>query len=391
MILDILTSNVQNFIKDNLKTDVRKLALKKNLSENIDYKEIINQIVAKKKAEIKLPTWFNCKNIYYPKSISIEQTSSEATAKYKSSLIFGETIVDLSGGFGIDCFYFAENFKQVYHCEQNTELSEIVAYNYNIFNKTNITCISNDSFEFLKQTDIFFDYIYLDPSRRSEIKGKVFLLKDCEPNLPKNLDFYFTKTNNILVKTSPILDVSAGLNEIGNVKNIHIVAVNNEVKEILWQLEKNYIDEIKVFAVNIEKSKTFINEFLFNEKANYKTAFPQKFLYEPNAAIFKSGEVNALCDLFDICKLQEHSHLFINNDLIDFPGRRFKIDFVLPYQKTEIDKYLKGKKMNVTTRNFPLQVEEIRKKHKIADGGNVYSFFTTNQNNEKIVLLCTKI
>ncbi len=391
MQLSLFATHIQEFINSSLQANISKLALSKNPFPEVDWKEIINQIVSKNKSQHKLPTWFNTENIYYPASISIEQTSSETTAKYKSDLISGTSLIDLTGGFGVDDYYFSKKFEQVIHCEKNTTLSEIVQHNYGVMNVKNITCLAKNSTDVLGQSDKKFNWIYIDPSRRSDVKGKVFLLKDCLPNVPENLEFYFTKSNSILIKTAPILDITAGCIELENIKAIHIVAIDNEVKELLWILEKDYSGKIEIQAINIQKEKTDTNTFMLGEHSPANFGLPKQFLYEPNASLLKSGGVDYLCDALHISKLHSHSHLFTHLELVDFPGRRFIINEVIPFKKENLKKQLEGKKMNVTTRNFPLTVEEIRKKYKIADGGTVYAFFTTNINDEKIVLLCTKI
>ena len=391
MQLSLLSAEIQEFINSSLQANISKLALSKNPFPEVDWKEIINQIVSKNKSQHKLPTWFNTDNIYYPASISIEQTSSETTAKYKSELISGTSLIDLTGGFGVDDYYFSKKFEHVIHCEKNGALSEMVQHNYGVLNVNNITCLAQNSTEVIEQSENAFDWIYIDPSRRSDVKGKVFLLKDCLPNVPENLSLYFSKSQSILIKTAPILDITAGCMELENIKSIHIVAIENEVKEILWLLEKGYDAEIELFAVNIQKEKTDCNAFILGEHTPARFSLPQEFLYEPNAPLLKSGGVDYLCDALHITKLHPHSHLFTHSELVDFPGRRFSINEVIPFKKENLKKQLEGKKMNITTRNFPLTVEEIRKKYKIADGGTVYAFFTTNINNEKIVLICTKI
>ena len=391
MQLSLLSAEIQEFINSSLQANISKLALSKNPFPEVDWKEIINQIVSKNKSQHKLPTWFNTDNIYYPASISIEQTSSETTAKYKSELISGTSLIDLTGGFGVDDYYFSKQFEHVIHCEKNAVLSEMVKHNYGVLNVNNITCLAQNSTEVIEQSENAFDWIYIDPSRRSDVKGKVFLLKDCLPNVPENLSLYFSKSQSILIKTAPILDITAGCMELENIKSIHIVAIENEVKEILWLLEKGYDAEIELFAVNIQKEKTDCNAFILGEHTPARFSLPQEFLYEPNAPLLKSGGVDYLCDALQITKLHPHSHLFTHSELVDFPGRRFSINEVIPFKKEHLKKQLEGKKMNITTRNFPLTVEEIRKKYKIADGGTVYAFFTTNINNEKIVLICTKI
>lgn len=391
MNLSILNTEIQDFIDNSLQANISKLALSKNPFPEIDWKEIINQIVSKNKSKSKLTTWFTTEGIYFPPSISIEQTSSEITAKYKTDLLSGKSIIDLTGGFGVDCYYFSKKFEKVVHCEKNVELSEIVKHNYKKLKVDNIECKAQNSTEVLTDSDTNFDWIYIDPSRRSDIKGKVFLLKDCLPNVPANLDLYFSKSKNILIKTAPILDITAGINELNHIKSIHIIAIDNEVKELLWILEKDYSSKIEITSVYIQKEKTDSNSFVFGQNTPTTFDLPNMFLYEPNAPLLKSGCSDNLSKTLNVDKLHPHSHLFTNLKLIEFPGRRFMIEAVIPFKKDELKKHIEGKKMNITTRNFPLTVEEIRKKYKIAEGGNVYTFFTTNINDEKIVLICNKI
>ena len=391
MNLSILNTEIQDFIDNSLQANISKLALSKNPFPEIDWKEIINQIVSKNKSKSKLTTWFTTEGIYFPPSISIEQTSSEITAKYKTDLLTGKSIIDLTGGFGVDCYYFSKKFEKVVHCEKNVELSEIVKHNYKKLKVDNIECKAQNSTEVLTDSDTNFDWIYIDPSRRSDIKGKVFLLKDCLPNVPANLDLYFSKSKNILIKTAPILDITAGINELNHIKSIHIIAIDNEVKELLWILEKDYSSKIEITSVNIQKEKTDSNSFVFGQNTPTTFDLPNMFLFEPNAPLLKSGCSDNLSKTLNVDKLHPHSHLFTNLKLIEFPGRRFMIEAVIPFKKDELKKHIEGKKMNITTRNFPLTVEEIRKKYKIAEGGNVYTFFTTNINDEKIVLICNKI
>ena len=391
MNLSILNTEIQDFIDNSLQANISKLALSKNPFPEIDWKEIINQIVSKNKSKSKLTTWFTTEGIYFPPSISIEQTSSEITAKYKTDLLSGKSIIDLTGGFGVDCYYFSKKFEKVVHCEKNVELSEIVKHNYKKLKVDNIECKAQNSTEVLTDSDTYFDWIYIDPSRRSDIKGKVFLLKDCLPNVPANLDLYFSKSKNILIKTAPILDITAGINELNHIKSIHIIAIDNEVKELLWILEKDFSGKIEITSVNIQKEKTDSNSFVFGQNTPTTFDLPNMFLFEPNAPLLKSGCSDNLSKTLNVDKLHPHSHLFTNLKLIDFPGRRFMIESVIPFKKEELKKHIEGKKMNITTRNFPLTVEEIRKKYKIAEGGNVFTFFTTNINDEKIVLICNKI
>ena len=387
----ILQPEIQQFISENGSVNINQLALKKNPFPEIPYSVLLNQIAAKQKAKDKLPTWYHANNIIYPEKISIEQTSSEITAKYKASLLSGTSVIDSTGGFGVDDYYFSKVVEKVTHCEINAELSEIVKHNCKQLQVDNMECFAGDSAVLLKDLNQKFETIYIDPSRRNDAKGKVFMLADCLPNVVDLQDFYFTYSNKILVKTAPILDIQAGLNELKNVKNIHIVAVENEVKELLWEIEKNWNSIPVITTINFEKNRVFQNEITLesNETATY--SLPKKYLYEPNAALMKSGCFEAISSIFSVDKLHQHSHLYTSDLLQAFSGRSFEIITAIPYQKNEIKTHLLNKKMNVTTRNFPLKVDEIKKKHKISDGGTIFAFFTTNLNNEKIVLLCEKI
>lgn len=388
----ILSEEIQAFIEDNLLVNVSKLALQKPNFPQVNWTLLLNQIETKQKAKTKLPTWFSTKNIFYPSKLSIEQTSSEKTAKYKANLVSGNSLIDLTGGFGVDDFYFSKKITNVIHCEINTELSEIVKHNFQSLGVSNIQFFAEDSETILKKLNQHFDWIYIDPSRRNDAKGKVFMLKDCLPNVPELLDFYFENSCNIFIKTAPILDITAGLLELKNVKQIHIVAVENEVKELLWILEKGYDSEIEIITCNILKENQELFSFILKEALSVSEYhLTKKYLYEPNAAIMKSGGFYEVGSKFGIEKLHQHSHLFTSDIIIDFPGRVFEIEMMLQYDKSSIKKYLSNKKANITTRNFPETVENIRKKWKITDGGNLYCFFTTDMKNDKIVLLCKKL
>lgn len=390
---ELLDTAIQNFIEESLTGNFSKIALQKNPFPEVAWNSILTQIGSKIKAKEKLPTWFQTTQILYPPKISIEQTSSECTAKYKASLVEGNSLIDLTGGFGVDAYFFAKKVNKVTHCEVNSELSAIVAHNFAMLGTKNITCIAKDSTSFLNSANAIFDWIYIDPSRRNDKKGKVFLLEDCLPNVPENLSLYFQYTNNILIKTAPILDISAGLQELNYVKEIHVVALQNEVKELLWILKKDYSGPISVKTINIPNAEV-IEEVSFTypyTETNPYYSFPKKYLYEPNNAILKAGAFNSISSLYPVEKLEQHSHLYTSDNCIDFPGRRFIIQSVLEYSKEAMKKNLEKVKANITTRNFPESVEIIRKKWKIKDGGDLYVFFTTDKNKNKIVLLCNKI
>jgi 16S rRNA G966 N2-methylase RsmD len=387
----ILHQDVQEYISDHLKSDLHKLILKGIPFDGITIQEIANQIICKQKSEKKLPSWFNAKNIYYPPKVSIEQTSSEVTASYKSGIVSGKSILDLTGGFGVDSYYFSKSFQKVIHCEITKNLSEIAAHNFKQLAILNIETISENGLEYLKKSTEIFDVIYIDPSRRNDVKEKVFLLKDCEPNIPENIDLLFKKTKTILLKNSPILDITSAINELKFVKEIHVVAINNDVKELLYILEKGYCKEILIKTINFTKKSAQKFHFNYHKKPVSSYQEPLEYLYEPNAAVLKSGAFHEISTQLNIFKLHQHSHLYTSKKRIEFPGREFKIVAVLPYDKKQILKLLPNKKANITIRNFHKTVAQIRKELKIKDGGDSFLFFTTNIHNKFICMYCKKL
>lgn len=388
----MLNSEVQEFLDDNLDGNIPELLFRGSPFKSIGIQVLVEQIEAKVRCKHKLPTWFNTSCIYYPNKLNIEQTSSEITAKFKSQLIEGDSIVDLTGGFGVDCYYFSKRFSTVIHCEINQKLSEIVRHNFQQLQVQNIKTVSEDGLSYIGKAKETYDWIYVDPSRRHESKGKVFRLRDCEPNLPEHLEYLFEYSSNILIKTSPMLDFTIGINELKNVKSIVVVAVNNEVKELLWILKKNYNGEITIQTVNHTKQESQHFDFILDEETKVTPIYdkPLRYLYEPNAAILKSGAFNSVSEALKVNKLQKHSHLYTSEQILEFPGRRFVIEKVLEYNKKTLKK--EGiKKANITTRNFPETVNTLRKKFNIRDGGLTYLFFTTDLNEQKLVLVCRKV
>lgn len=383
----ILNTQVQEFIK-NFKGSITKLALSGSPFPNISSLELIQQIESRNAIEKKLPTWFTAQHIYYPPKLNLEQTSSEMTAKYKASLVHGTTIADLTAGFGVDGYYFSKNFTEVSCFEINSELSEISRHNFKTLQIENVSCFAENGLEGIQ--GIFFDVIYLDPSRRHDSKGRVFYLKDCEPNVTENIPFLFKHCKTILLKTSPMLDITQGFKELSNVSEVHIVAVGNDVKEVLWILKEddNESPQIKTLNFSIRGIETF--EFDWNEKGTAVYSSPKQFLYSPNGALMKSGAYALISEKFGLYKLHTNTHLYTSDTLKDFPGRRFRIDRVVPYSKKDMKHLVQYDKANVATRNFPESVAIIRKKWRIKEGGDTYLFFVTIENDQKVVLVCSK-
>ena len=384
----ILNTAVQDFI-ESYSEDISKLAFTGSPFTNVSVQELIQQIEGRQKAEKKLPIWFHSRGVYYPPKLHLEQTSSEVTAKYKASLVEGDKMADLTGGFGVDAYYFSEVFNSVQHFERNQSLSEIAAHNFERLSKNNIQCLAVDGIETGLQQH--YDVLYVDPSRRHDSKGKVFYLKDCEPNIPDHLRDLLDHCTTLMIKTSPMLDITIGMQELNTVAQLHIVAVNNEVKELLWLVQKDYKGTTHIRTVNITNSGTEIFSLERGYMASVTYAPPQCFLYEPNSAIMKSGAFDLVSEEFSIHKLHKHSHLYTSDTLYEFPGRRFTIEKIIPYTKARIRKELVISKANITIRNFPESVAKLRKKWGIKEGGDDYLFFTTLENEQKVIIRCSRV
>ena len=389
---EILSKDVQQFINDNLNIDIHKILLSKLRFPEVSSRELVEQIESKLKAITKLPTWFNTDNIYYPNKLNLSQTSSEITANYKATLVHGTSIIDLTAGFGVDSFAFSKKMKHVVHIDKNEDLSKIAQHNFKQLNAANIECIASDGLKFLKKTNNPIDWIYIDPSRRDKDNKKVYYLSDCEPNVVSNMDLLLAKASNLLIKTGPLLDLKSGLKELIHVKEIHIVAINNDVKEILWLIEKDYKEEPLIKTLNY-KAKT-LQEFQFHLSEEQITdaqySKPLNYVYEPNAAILKSGAFKTIAKNYNLFKIHANSHLYTSKELIPFPGRIFEVKGVYDYSK----KLLKKEgliKANITTRNFPDSVLKIRKKLGIKDGGEIYLFCTTDLEENLIIISCLQI
>ena len=370
-----------------------ELLLKKPVFEDVTNAELVAQIEAKKKCKTKLPTWYNCNNCYYPNKLNIEQTSSETAASYKASIISGKHIIDITGGLGVDSYYFSKKFEQVIHCEINTNLSSIVKHNFTQLGCKHICCINDDGIAVLDSyKKHYFDAIYIDPSRRHDVKGKVFLLKDCLPDITVHLDSFLEVTNTILLKVSPLLDIRNTLRDLRFVSEVHIVAIKNEVKELLFLIEKTKTEaNPTIKAINLDGANESSFSFRLNETYEVHYENPKYYLYEPNNAILKSGGFNAVAKVYGLGKLAQHSHLYTSNELIEFPGRSFEILDVVKFNKKVLKKQYGGSQVNITTRNFPKTVSVLRKELQLKDGGNDYWFFTTLSDNQKVVVFCRKI
>jgi len=385
---NILNNQVQLYITEHINADVNKIALSKSLFKNVSSAELAGQVAAKKKSIHKLPKWFNHEKIYYPVLLSIEQCSSETTAVYKANLAVGNSLIDLTAGFGVDSYFFSKEVNEVYSCEINPELSEITAHNAKILGANNINFIAEDGIEFLKKSKLKFETIYIDPARRNH-SNKVFKLKDCTPDVTEHLALFLGRAQRIIIKTAPLLDISAGLSELQNVSEIHIVSVKNECKELLWVIDNDFTGETKIVCVTLNTStKTFsfpISDLrLTTEIAD--TA-PIGYIYEPDVALLKSGAFNLIAERFGLKKLHSQSQLYFSEKIkSEFLGRIFEIKSLLNLNELKKERNLKG---NVIVRNFPEKAENLVKKYKISSSNDDFILFT--QTNVGYLVIKAKI
>ncbi len=387
------------FICEHAADDVRMLALQKSRYPNVDIDFALQQIEGRQLTRTKLPEIYQIEDWHYPVRLSLEQCSSEVTAKYKGGLMLdtcGSILVDLTGGFGIDTFYLSEQFETTHYVERNAELCEIAKHNFGLTGRNIVVhnaqaeCVLRDAECGVGEVDV----IYLDPARRSATGGKVFRLQDCEPDLTQLYSTLMSKCKVLMVKLSPMLHITEALRHLPDAKEVHIVAVKNEVKEVLVvayqgskvrKLEGSNSEEPKRIAVNLE---TEDKPFVFTEEEESRdTIIPilrdtdimksenadktiSLFLYEPNAAILKAGAFRTVAKRYNLIKLAPNTHLYASEELIpDFPGRIFKV--LKPLDKPTI-KELQKTGAHTICRNYPLSADQLAKKHKIKEGGTLY-------------------
>ncbi|MDO5523498.1 MAG: class I SAM-dependent methyltransferase [Bacteroidia bacterium] len=387
-----LTQQQKDFILRHEHNDVRELALKLN-KENYPKPEVellLKQISGRQTAKNKLPGWYAHPEIIYPIHLSLEQASSEATAKYKTSLIpdGNNTFVDLTGGMGVDFAFLSQRFAHSVYVEQNRELCEIANHNFQVLGLQHIEIENSTGEMFLKKMPVA-DVIYLDPSRRDDAGKKVVRIEDCSPNVSEIQDLLLAKAKTVLIKFSPMLDISLAIKNLKNVSEVHVVSVENECKELLFLLSSEK-EHTRYVAVNLNKyGNTEKFYFTVEEEQNADVSFTEtigKYLYEPNASILKAGGFKSIAQQFNIQKLHVNSHLYTSDSLIsNFPGRVFKVITWFTPNKKNIKSFVsETQKANISVRNFPMSVAEIRQKTGIKEGGEVYLFATTVADGTKV-------
>ena len=408
------------FVRQHDGEDVRKVALLGCKDEEVDLTVALQQIAGRQTARRKLPTWAKTEGIIYPPHLNMEQCSSEQTARYKSGLAavppthhaptdgqegLGGTFIDLTGGFGVDFYWMSQGFARRVYVEQNAGLCAVAEQNFQLLGLACSVCCC-DTATYLAEMEGRADVVYLDPARRNEQGGRTYGIEDCTPNVLELLPLLMEKAGKVIVKLSPMLDWRKAVSDLSWVTEVHIVSVDNECKELVLVLEKKETQPLRLCCVN---NKSVFQVFSFVENGVFpcgKRCFPWEktvlpsgqslYLFEPNASIMKAGCFAELEQRLGVCQLAANSHLFIaDEDVEDFPGRRFHIEAVTTMNKQELKAALSGlERANIAVRNFPMSADQLRKKLKMKDGGDVFIFATTTsdqQHGQHKLFICRKI
>lgn len=396
-----ISPETQAFIREHQADDVRTLALQSRKYPDVDMPTAITQIAGRQVAAEKIPSWKEIEDIWYPKHLSLEQCSSEITARYKASLLARlpqkESFTDLTGGFGIDCSFLAAAFKSATYVERQKELCEIAVHNFPILGLPHLNVRNEDGVSYLEAMSPV-DCIFLDPARRNEHGGKTVAISDCEPNVAELEDLLLSKASSVMVKLSPMLDLSLALKELHHTREVHIISVNNECKELLLLLGQSLSEntvEIPIHCINLstkgEQHFAFSREHEQRSECTYTNTLGT-YLYEPNASLLKAGAFRSISAAYSLKKLHPNSHLYTSETLIEnFPGRTFRITNQYSFNKKEIKEGLSDlKKANITVRNFPATVAELRKRIKLTEGGDTYLFASTLNDGQKVLIRCEK-
>jgi hypothetical protein len=363
--------DIQSFIFEHEKDDEDKLVLKHKEIFGVPSSWIAMQVKARKKSAYKIPYYYKTKGVVYPPSLNLEQSSSEATAKFKAGIVSkwitsNKKFCDLTGGFGIDSFFLSKLFSYCDYSEPQKDLLEIAKHNHELLGANNIHYHKKDAVEFLSASGKHYDLIYIDPSRRSSTQKKVHGFADCVPDVIDLKEKLYQHTDRLMVKASPLLDIQQGIKDLAFVCRVLVVSVDNECKELLFLCEKDFSGEAVIECYNIDKTESKY-EFKFSgERAAVATfSDPLEYIYEPNASILKGGAFKSIALEFDLQKIQVNTHLYTSNELVgNFPGRIFRLrDDAKPV------------KANIIVRNYPMSVDEIKKKTGIKDGGDLYLLY----------------
>lgn len=386
-----LNDTTRQFIRENLNADVPTLALKK-APVGTDVSLALRQIAARQLLQKKVPQWADNEDLLFPAHLSIEQCSSEAAARYKAGLLEGQTFADLTGGLGIDTYYISQHFQQADYVERQSELCDLARHNFAVLD-ADVKVWNETAEDYLKRCESK-DCIFIDPARRDEHGRKTVSIADCTPDVAALQDSLLQKAKCVMIKLSPMLDISKALEELRHVKEVHAVAVASECKELDVVLERDYQGEVHFVCVNLMTNQPVLR-FTQEEERQCQGKIADgvsHYLYEPHPALMKAGCFKLLTERYHVFKLHKNSNLYTSERLVSgFPGRIFEVEGYAPYNKKVKQTLLSDvEKASIAVRNFPLSVAELRKILKIGDGDETYLFATTLKGEEKAIIRTKK-
>lgn len=377
------------FLQDNEEKNPESLLLSKALAnKGWDTRLLVRQLKGRKTAKQKFPVFYNNPGVIYPASVSLEQASSEITARFKASLIKAKTIIDLSGGMGIDTYFFSLQCTAMIYVEPQQELLDIASHNFKVLKADHIQCVCATADQFLNAYDEHSDLLYIDPSRRKEGK-RLADYKEWEPDIVGLKPQLWKAADKILIKLSPMTDITAVCKELGEVKEVYVVSDRNECKEVLLQLEQHFTGEPQIHAVLLQGGEEKRYSFYTSEEQATSPLFSESlnYLYEPDVALLKAGAFKKIAIDNDVKKIQAHTHLYTSESLRDnFPGKIFQVESVKPYSKSNITSLIeKEKDFHVLTRNATATPEQVKKQFKLIERGNRYLIIFKGGNGDMIV------
>ena len=387
-----MNDKTRDFIEQNLDADIRQLALKGCRDKDVDIDVAIRQIAGRQTARRKLPSWAALDGILYPPHLNMEQCSSEQAARYKAGvctrLSSPTSLVDLTGGFGVDFAFMSQAFDEATYVERNSELFAISSANMKIL-APKAKCLNEDGLEVLHRLD-HVSMIFMDPARRDNHGARTYGISDCTPNVLEIKDELLQKADVVMLKLSPMLDWHKAISDLGEqyIKEIHIVSVQNECKELLIVMQQQPAEPPTVYCVNDDSVFSYHPSSISSNHISHHSSLI--YLYEPNASIMKAGCFAEIEQAFEVSQLAPNSHLFASDQAIaDFPGRKFRISAVTSMNKQELKQALKDiRQANIAVRNFPMSVADLRKRLKLSEGGNDYIFATTLTEEKKVLIIC---
>jgi 16S rRNA G966 N2-methylase RsmD len=393
-----ITTETQQYIAQHRDDNVKDLALRP-VPHGVDRVFALQQIEGYQRAKVKLPLWASTPDILFPVRLSMEQCSGEETARYKGTLVehlldkdSRHLMADITAGFGVDFTFLSQTFERAIYVERNEALCEIARHNLpKLSPHCHVTVVQGDGVEYLR-TLPHVNLLFLDPARRDVNGAKVVAISDCEPDLTQLEDTLIEQADVVMVKLSPMLDIRLVMQQLHHIREVHIVAAGGECKELLLILNKEKDAPITFHAINGSQQFAFTRDEESNAPVTYAEA-PEQYLYEPNAAVMKSGAYKLLSARYGVKKLHADSHLYTSEHPVEtFPGRAFAIESYSGFGKKEMKSLLAGvSKANLTVRNFPISVAELRKKLKLSEGGEVYLFATTQYEKKHILIRTRKI